>query len=140
MKNCFAKFLVLFFASFPSNAPTAMEDYKCTIERYSSIDGNTSDSESMYVKLYIGKEFTVERKTGLMAGALKNSYVNKPLVVDFGSSDNSYKVVNYMKLEQGVGYGTNIYALTIEEFAETKNKPFLFLQNSKVFFGKCVHF
>ena len=59
----------------PANA-WALSDYRCTIER------SVSASENSLGKLYVGKQFTVERGTGLMAGALKNSYFTAPQVID----------------------------------------------------------
>jgi hypothetical protein len=45
-----------------------------------------------------------------------------------------------MQLEQGVGAGSNIYALTVVEYAQGAKKPFVFLENDTVFFGYCEHF
>ncbi len=75
-----------------------------------------------------------------MAGALKNSYVTKPQVIDSGSKDNAFKVVTTMRIEQGAGAGSNIYALTINEYDKSPKKPFIFLDNDVVFFGACEHF
>jgi hypothetical protein len=75
-----------------------------------------------------------------MAGVLKNSYVTKPQVIDSGSKDNAFKVVTTMSIEQGVGAGSNIYALTIIEYDKSPKKPFIFLNNDVVFFGACEHF
>lgn len=112
----------------------AFPDYRCSIERV------VSASESSLNQTFIGKEFTVERKTGLMAGALKNSYVTEPLVIDLGSSENSYKVVTTMRREQGAGAGSSLFALTINEYAEGVRKPFVFLADSDVYLGSCEHF
>lgn len=118
----------------------AGDDYKCVIERLFISGSKTFEANQLFVKLYIGKEFTVERVTGLMAGALKNAYVNAPIVVDYGSKENSYKVLNYLKLGEGAGAGSNIYALDVMEYEEGPKKPFVFLRNSEVFFGSCTHF
>jgi hypothetical protein len=61
----------------------AAEDYRCTIE------STVSAKEKPINRIFIGKQFTVERRTGLMAGALKNSYVTDPQVIDYGSTENS---------------------------------------------------
>jgi len=90
--------------------------------------------------MYIGKQFNVERNTGLMAGALKNSYVTEPQVIDHGSSENSYKVVTTMRKDQGAGAGSSLFALTINEYADGVRKPFVFLSDSDVYFGWCEHF
>ena len=75
-----------------------------------------------------------------MAGSLKNSYVTDPQVIDYGSTENSYKVVATMRKEQGAGVGSSIYALTINEYDESDRKPFIFLQNDEAFLGWCEHF
>ena len=90
--------------------------------------------------LYLGKEFTVERRTGLMAGILKNSYFTKPQVIDRGSRDNAFKVINSLRIEEGLGSGTNIYALTINEYESSDKKTFVFLANDNVYLGMCKHF
>ncbi|MCL4537061.1 MAG: hypothetical protein M1610_05670 [Nitrospirae bacterium] len=119
----------------------AGDDYKCKIIRLSLAEGDSGNIYNMYIKNYIGKEFTVERNSGLMSGALKNSYVTKPQVIDRGSKlNNSYKVVTTMKVEEGAGVGSNIYALNILEYVESPNKPFVFMENEVVYFGSCVHF
>ncbi len=123
-----------------SSALFAGDDYKCVIERLYFAREIEGDLKSSYETHYLGKEFAVERRSGVTSGALKNSFVNTPIVVDYGSPENGYKVVNYMKLEEGAGAGTNIYALNILEYKEGPKKPFVFLINSEVFFGTCVHF
>ena len=75
-----------------------------------------------------------------MAGVLKNSYSTRPQVIDWGSKDNSYKVVTTMKIKQGAGAGSNIYALTVLEYEQGTKKPFVYLDNEAVFFGYCEHF
>ena len=112
----------------------AASDYRCTIER------TVAAKESSLNKLYIGKQFTVERRTGLMAGALKNSYVTDPQVIDYGSAENSYKVVTTMRKDQGAGAGSSIHALTINEYEQGNRKPFIFMQSDEAFLGWCEHF
>ncbi len=116
-----------------TNAWASM-DYRCTIE------STVAAKEKPINRIYIGKQFTVERRTGLMAGALKNSYVTDPQVIDYGSTENSYKAVATMRKDQGAGVGSSIYALTINEYYEGDRKPFIFLQNDEAFLGWCEHF
>lgn len=112
----------------------AASDYRCTIER------TVAAKESPLNKLYIGKQFTVERRTGLMAGSLKNAYFTNPQVIDYGSTENSYKVVTTMRTDQGAGAGSSIYALTINEYEQGIKKPFIFMQGDEAFLGWCEHF
>lgn len=114
-------------------------DYKCKIERLFFASGDSGNSYETYKELYLGKEFTVDRESGVMVGELRNTYVTRPQVIDFGSTENSYKVVTTMKTEQGTGAGSNIYALNIDEFDSGSKKPFVFMQNNKVFLGFCEH-
>ena len=116
----------------------ASEDYKCTVERV--VSAVESDSRSNYNQIFIGKQFTVERRSGRMAGALKNSYVTDPQVIDYGSAEESFKVVTTMRKDQGAGAGSNIYALTISEYREGAKKPFIFLENGDAYLGNCEHF
>lgn len=123
-----------------SGVASANSDYRCTIER---LEISFSPSKSVLELMrdtYVGKQFTVERRSGLMAGALKNSFVTSPQVIDVGSKDNSYKVVTTLRLGQGAGHGSNVYTLIIGEYFDTDRKPFLFAQNDTLYFGTCEHF
>lgn len=75
-----------------------------------------------------------------MAGALKNSYLTEPQVIDFGSTKNSYKVVTTMRKDEGVGEGSSVFVLTINEHVDEAQKPFIFLNNDDVYLGWCEHF
>jgi hypothetical protein len=123
-----------------SNIAVASNDYRCTIEKIFLAKKESSATYEYYKKNYVGKQFTVERASGLMAGVLKNSYITKPQVIDYGSKENSYKVVTTMRIEEGVGAGSNIYALNVLEYKQGMQKPFVFLENETVFFGYCEHF
>ena len=134
MKNMnFWKVTILMLGSAVPTISLAADDYLCKIEKVVSASGSTLD------EFYIGKKFTVDRVTGLMAGALKNSYLTAPEVIDGGSKENSYKVVTVMRKDQGVGVGSNVYALIINEYQEGKRKKFIFLQNDDVYMGWCEH-
>jgi hypothetical protein len=128
---------LLFIATFSAQADT---DYQCTIQRVSTAEAAPNQTLQLNETSYIGKQFSVERKTGIMAGALKNSYATKPQVIDSGSKENAFKVVTTMRIEQGAGAGSNIFALTINEYDKSPRKPFVFLDNDVVFFGACEHF
>jgi hypothetical protein len=126
--------VVALLALIVATSAWAAEDYRCTIE------STVAAKEKSVNRIYIGKQFTIEKRTGLMAGALKNSYVTEPQVIDYGSPENSYKVVATMRKEQGAGVGSSIYALTVNEYEEGAKKPFIFLSNDEAFIGWCEHF
>lgn len=133
--------LTMFFATvFMVGVAQAGSDYRCAIGRVSLAQGDNGPTYDMYKRNYLGKEFTIERVSGLMAGVLKNSFVTKPQIIDTGSNSNSYKVVTTMRSGEGAGAGSNIYALTVLEYEKTSKKPFIYLQNDVVFFGRCEHF
>tara|TARA_R110001583_G_scaffold100526_2_gene246567 strand:+ start:176 stop:580 length:405 start_codon:yes stop_codon:yes gene_type:complete len=128
------KILVLFAVLFSAGV-FALEDYKCLINNAVTVDSNGNLKE-IGDKSIIDKMFTVNRLSGDMAGPIKNNYLTTPNVLDYGSTENSFKAVTLMKND----ITTNVYVLTIEEFAETPKKPFVFLSNSDVFYGTCEHF
>ena len=111
-------------------------DYRCNVERMAKASGEIDKFDR---KIYLNKEFTVERRTGMMSGALKNSYITDPIVIDYGSTGNAYKIVTTMRVDQGIGEGSNIFALNILEYKQSPQKPFVFLSNEMVFLGTaCV--
>jgi hypothetical protein len=114
-------------------------DYRCRIEHI-TMPGVPKSSMEFWQKAYEGKEFTVDRQTGIMAGTLKMSSTTKPLVIDAGSDQNSFKAVTTMRRDQGAGAGSNVYVLVIREFAKGPGKPFLFVDNEDTFVGTCEHF
>lgn len=121
------------------NAQT-LQDYRCRIELVTMPGLVPKASADFWQKTYVGKEFSVERRTGVMAGALKNSFVTKPEVIDQGSEMNSFKVVATMRRDQGAGAGSNVYLLVIREFEKGAEKPFLFIDNDEIYSGTCKHF
>lgn len=141
MSNQSFAFLLLSF--FTISTVQAGSDYLCTIQRISFAETKLNPEIKLWEKTYIGEQFSVERKTGIMAGVLKNAQVSTPQIIDFGSKDNSFKVVTTMRIEEGAGAGSTISALTIEEFIESPKKPFVYLDTDvvlMVFFGTCEHF
>ncbi|WP_156905426.1 hypothetical protein [Chitinibacter tainanensis] len=118
----------------------ALSDYRCVIERVHGADPDADPVLSFARKITLGKEFTVDRNTGIMAGALKNAYQTRPVVIDQGSKENGFKAVTTMRAEQGIGRSSAIYTLQINEHAESPTKPFVFLTNDIVYFGRCTHY
>ncbi|WP_449101767.1 hypothetical protein [Pseudomonas veronii] len=105
---------------------SAGSDYKYTIERV------VGASYEAYRQNYVGNQFCVHRQTDLMVGALKSFYVTRKKIIDHGSSENSFKVIMTMRKDQGIGAGSNIYALTINEYQNSARKPFIFYITTKL--------
>ena len=116
----------------------AQAGYQCVIERLESAEVPSEKLRAYRERLYVGKQFSVDRASGRMLGALSNSYVTNPQVIDWGSKGNSYKVVTTLRLHEGAGRGSNVYVLTINEYVTGVEKPFVFLENDDVYFGKCL--
>jgi hypothetical protein len=118
----------------------ALPDYRCSIERVHGVAPDTDPVIIQERKLKIGREFNVERTTGMMVGVLKNSFATRPQVIDKGSKDNAFKAVTTMRLDQGAGSGSAVYTLVINEYRESAKKPFVFLSGDIVYFSNCTHF
>lgn len=90
-------------------------------------------------KAHIGRHFSVDRKTGVMTGSLMNAYAVEPQVIDEGSAESAFRVVTAIRSDEGAGFGSAVYALNINEQENAAQKPFVFLENDKVYLGQCVH-
>lgn len=117
----------------------AAPDYRCTIEKRINAAPELPAIQVVQEKAYIGKRFMVDRKTGVITGALQNAFTADPDIVDSGSDNSAYKVVSIIKSDEAHIYGSNIYALTINENASSAQKPFAFLENAVVYMGQCEH-
>jgi hypothetical protein len=121
------------------NASQGGDDYRCTIERFSQAQGDIGPSYKMLKEGFVGKQFTVDRASGITVGVLKNSTNSSPTVIDRGNRENSFKVVSMLSADQGMP-GTTVTALNVMEFVEGSRKPFNFMINDAVFFGTCEPF
>jgi len=118
----------------------ALDDYRCKIETVHSANGEGPDSLVHSVRKYwIGTEFSVSRKTGAMTGPMRNNYWNDPQLIDRGSAENSFKAVTILRTNEGLGPGSAVYVLVIQEHHEKPEKPFTFFDGDEVFFGTCHH-
>lgn len=115
----------------------AVADYQCTIEKRIGAQPESPAMQATYEKAHIGKQFAVERKTGIMSGALKNAFLEDPQIVDDGASGKAYRVVSVVKPGESDIYGSGIYALIIDLAGSAAQKPFVFLENGAVYFGRC---
>ena len=119
-----------------SSVAVAAPDYRCVIKEVATANPSSSDTFTFN----IGREFTVERRSGVIAGAVRNRFFTDPVVVDPGSDSNAYKVVSTLRLGEGEGVGSIATLLTINEYEDTPEKAFLFADGDVAYFGSCVHF
>lgn len=132
--------LLVLVCSIGCSTAFARPDYRCKVERVYNADGEGKESfVHQERKAWIGKEFSVDRRTGAMSGALKNNYLTRPDIIDPGSADNAFKSVATLRVEQGAGAGSAVFTLIVNEYDGSPNKPFVFLSNDVVYFGNCKH-
>lgn len=115
-------------------------DFRCTISAVISAPKLPAAQQAFLNSTYVGREFTVERQSGQMAGALKVLSPVAPQIIDRGDKDNGFKMVATMRREQGAGSGTAIYSLAINTFDAAPEKPFLFTNNATAYIGTCLLF
>jgi hypothetical protein len=130
---------LLLFSGSNVNAGTDTDDYICTIERVSQATGDFGSTYELLNKVFVGRQFTVDRTSGVTIGTLKNSLNSKPMIIDPGSSENSFKVVSAITASQNFP-GTFVTALNVMGFVDGEKKPFNYMINDEVYFGTCVSF
>ncbi len=112
--------IVLFLASIQSYA---INDFKCTIKDAVRLEDNgTLNHKSNIVTGYLGKEFVVNRSTGLITGAgiSNNMSGQMPSVYDYLPNENGFKAVTRYKPNNTIDY------LQINQYTEGNKKPFFF--------------
>lgn len=127
------------FAFFVAGNANATDDYQCTIEKRINASPEPPTIQKAQEMAHVGKAFTVERATGIIAGALSNAFTSDPEIVDDGSTGSAYKVVSTIKQEEEHIYGSNIYALIVNEHEKSPHKTFVFMENDVMYLGRCKH-
>jgi len=130
-----AAFLTLAIAVSPVLAE-ARDGYECTIKSGRTVSDEGSFKDGGYPSLFVGKSFTVDRQTGRMLGVLQNhnGQFGQPQVVDRGGPEQSYKAVTIYAPNAAVDL------LQVQQFAESREKPFLFVSSANVYAGTCVEY
>ena len=107
--------------------------YECTV---GSSSARLDDEGNLAPwPLYEGDKFIVDKQSGKMLGKLRNENAfGTPEVIDNGSHEQAYKVVTIYKPFTSVSF------LTVNEFAEGKKKPFIFVNGTLVYAGNCENF
>jgi hypothetical protein len=122
----------LFTVLISGRAHAAQEGYVCHIDAFSRLqnDGTMiSDPKDPIV----GKEFTVDRRSGKILGRYLSSNGFDTEVLDTGSKQQSFKVI----AKNSFGF-THIMYLEIMEFSDQFSKPFLLTAGSAVYSGRCT--
>jgi hypothetical protein len=133
MLNKFTTILLLTLFGIAGIANSA-EGYKCKVLMAKSLTKAGEMAKTGYSNIYVGKEFVVDINTGRMIGAISNgNHTAQPTVLDRGSKDQGYKVITIYKPFVSVDY------LNVEEFTNSPEKPFMFIESSTVISGICRH-
>jgi hypothetical protein len=141
--TAFVSELLVACAALISGAPSlaqALPDFRCKVDAVISAPVLRAPEQKLLEQTYVGKEFTVARRTGHMAGVLKILSPVDPQVIDVGSAENGFKMVATMRRSQGAGAGTSIYSLVVNTFDDAAGKPFLFTNNATAYVGTCAMF
>ena len=112
-------------------------DYNCTInfDYQPTKNGELTQNN----KIFQGDTFHVDRATGLILGdAITNSSYPNKVVIDKGSmGKQAFKAVWFSNEVYGTNGGRNAEYLTIHEFENATEKPFVYVSGSRVFSGVC---
>lgn len=99
------------------------EDFKCKVISSVKLEknGELSSTNSVAIK-ELGKEFTVNRLTGIISGGFTNNMSRvPPTVYNYAKSEgNSYSAITIYKPHYTIDY------LEIDEWVEGMKKPFLY--------------
>lgn len=102
----------------------AIADFKCQVKESMTLSNDgVMEKSSNVAKMNSGKEFTVNRSTGVITGGgfVNNMSGRAPDVLDaYDPSENSYKAITIYKPNYTVDY------LEINEYVKGDKKPFIF--------------
>ena len=124
---------IAIFVSFSANAIEIKADYKCIVKNASQLTDKGKSEEVESWRFYVGKEFVVERNSGVISGEqFKNNIASiEPTVFDHFV--NGYSVVASAN-EQVVSY------LQVNNFEKSKQKPFILIKTNVVLTGTCLSY
>ena len=129
------KYIAILLLAFSGSA---FGNFKCTIKDAVNLEKNGLLNHQSYLATKdLGKEFVVNRGTGLITGAgiVNNMSGQMPTVYDYLPQENGYKAVTIYKPNNTVDY------LQINLFAEAKEKPFFYMGAwGTMVSGTCVNF
>ncbi len=126
------KYITILLLAF-SGLAFGADDYKCTVKNAGHINPTGKLENVQSWDFYIDKEFTVERKSGVISGRqFKNNLASTvPQVYDH--EVNGYVVVTS-------SYNQVINYLQINNFEKELEKPFIYIMTNVVLTGKCTEY
>ena len=112
-------------------------EYKCEInyEYFLTSSGELKEEK----RIYKGEKFHIERPTGtVLGGGLGNHFYPTKKIIDPGSKEQNFKLLYLSKHVVGTENGKNAVYIEVNEYAETYEKPFVVITNTKVLSGICI--
>ncbi|WP_444902174.1 hypothetical protein ACJJIG_04390 [Microbulbifer sp. SSSA007] len=110
--------------------------YECNIKNEFQL--NSDGQLVTEYKIYSGKFFNVDRKTGVvLGGGVGNSSYKIKQIIDPGGKEQSFKLLWISHQITGVEGGHNSAYLTIKEYNENFLKPFILVLPNSMLTGTC---
>jgi hypothetical protein len=108
--------------------------YVCKVTAASELgdDGVLANGNANIKGQTVGKTFVVDKHTGLISGAVGNNITYESRDVVFTPPNNPFYVVSTSH-----GPNRNLEFLTIRDWVDGVEKPFMLVGSSLVFTGKC---
>ena len=126
-------YAVLFLMLLQSSGYAGVIEYYCTVkhELKLSNDGKIQDVKNSF---FLGKDFRIDRKTGVVTAALNFSGWDKLRVIYPGSAEHSFIAV-----AEDSGRFPVASLLEIHEFVSGVSKPFLWhIRGATLYSGNCI--
>ncbi len=112
-------------------------EYKCEIKYEHSLTSIGELSEGKMI--YKGERFHIERPSGtVLGGGLGNRFYPTKIIIDPGSKEQNFKLLYLSNPVKGTENGKNAVYIEVKEYAETYEKPFVVVTNTKVLSGICI--
>ena len=120
-----------------NNLSAGPVEYKCEINYEYSLASSGELKEGK--RIYKGEKFHIERPSGtVLGGGLGNHSYPKKMIIDPGSKQQNFKLLYLSKPILGTENGKNAVYIEVNEYAETYEKPFVAVTNTKVLSGICI--
>jgi hypothetical protein len=129
-------YTVLLFMAFVSSASAGVMEYYCTVKQVLKLsdDGKIVVNE-VASPVYVGKDFRISRKTGVISSGVPFSSFEKMRVLFPGSSEHSF--VGLAADEDGPFPIASL--IEIHEFVPGPVKPFLWhIRGADLYSGTCL--
>jgi hypothetical protein len=119
----------------PRRQSQPQDSYKCKVLTANTLDDRgllTKAAQHIEVQV-VGATFFVNRNTGWISGAIGSNETFESRTVVFTPPDNPFYVVSFTH-----GPNRNVDFLSIRDWVEPAEKPFLLVDSALMFTGTCT--